>query len=65
MSLLTKLTNNVKSCFNTSVKVSEELPKADKDIIISTYNILLQADPELFSKAWIMSASRSTSIRVC
>ncbi|CEF68703.1 Globin-like domain and Globin, structural domain-containing protein [Strongyloides ratti] len=63
MSLLTKLTNNVKSCFNTSVKVSEELPKADKDIIISTYNILLQADPELFSKAWIMSASRSTSIR--
>uniref|UniRef100_A0A0K0E452 GLOBIN domain-containing protein n=1 Tax=Strongyloides stercoralis TaxID=6248 RepID=A0A0K0E452_STRER len=63
MSLLTKLTNNVKSCFNTSSKVSEELPKVDKDIIISTYKILLQTDPELFSKAWIMSASRSTSIR--
>uniref|UniRef100_A0A0N5B834 GLOBIN domain-containing protein n=1 Tax=Strongyloides papillosus TaxID=174720 RepID=A0A0N5B834_STREA len=63
MSLLTKLTNNVRNCFNASRKVSEELPKGDKEIILSTYKILLEADPELFSKAWIMSASRSTSIR--
>uniref|UniRef100_A0A0N4ZJB2 GLOBIN domain-containing protein n=1 Tax=Parastrongyloides trichosuri TaxID=131310 RepID=A0A0N4ZJB2_PARTI len=67
MNFLSKLTNNIRSCFDknskTSNEIAEPLSKSEKEIILSTYNTILKTEPEFFSKSWIMSASRSTSIR--